>query len=378
MLEWVIVGAGLHGSYLARVLLKSGVSHQQLRIIDPHTEPMTQWYRQTAATGMRYLRSPAAHHLGDGARELIHYAGPQPKSSLLGYYRRPALSLFNAHSRDVVADSGLTRCLLRDRVVSVERSVRGYHVHGREGSLHTRRVLLAVGQPPPQRPAWAQRAGRVQHVFDPEFTAESGIDTHATIIGGGLSAIQVALSWVNAGNAATLLSRHPLQVAAFDADPCYLGPRCLRAFHAETRPEKRRQLVELARHPGTLPATTLHRLAAASDSGRLNQIMGEVVTCENGTLGLLDGRQLQANRIILATGFDNGPPGGNWVAGMAEELQLPRAPDGFPIVSQSLEWAPGLFIGGRLAELELGPAAGNIAGARMAGRRLLKYCRTEH
>lgn len=373
MLEWIIVGAGLHGAYLARLLLANGVAHRQLRVIDPHAEPMTQWRRHTAATDMRYLRSPAAHHLGDGARELIHYAGRQPQAALLGYYRRPALSLFNAHSRAVVASSGIAGCLLRDQVVAIERVTQGYRVHGHNGTLLTRHVLLALGQPQPRRPAWAQQHQQIPHVFDAQFSAGPVANSHATIIGGGLSAVQLALSWVSHGGAATLVSRHALRVAAFDADPCYLGPRCLRAFHAEARPEKRRQLIELARHPGTLPASTMQRLHAANESGRLKQIVGEVAAAHNTTLRLTDGRELSVDRVLLATGFNNIPPGGAWVARMAASLGLARAPDGFPLTGKTLEWAPGLLVCGRLAELELGPAAGNIAGARMAGRRLLKY-----
>lgn len=373
MLDWVIIGAGLHGSYLARQLLNGGVAHRQLRVIDPHPQPLAQWHQHTAATGMRYLRSPAAHHLGNHARELIHYAGQPPKPPLLGYYRRPALSLFNAHSHAVIERSGLGRCLLRDQVQSIERGTSGYRVRGRNNTLATRHVLLALGQPQPRRPSWAQDSGWVPHIFDTQFSSTSAVGGRTTIIGGGLSAVQLALAQVEAGGIATLLSRHRLRVAAFDADPCYLGPRCLRDFQAETRPEKRRQRIELARQPGTLPATMLHRLGAASDSGQLKHSLGEVAAYQDGTLHLADGRQLTAGRVILATGFDNKLPGGDWVAAMAQDLQLPQAPDGFPLVNKTLEWAPGLLVCGRLAELELGPAAGNIAGARMAGRRLLDY-----
>jgi hypothetical protein len=38
----------------------------------------------------------------------------------------------------------------------------------------------------------------------------------------------------------------------------------------------------------------------------------------------------------------------------------------------SLEWADGLLVSGALAELELGPIARNIAGARAAGERLVR------
>jgi hypothetical protein len=40
------------------------------------------------------------------------------------------------------------------------------------------------------------------------------------------------------------------------------------------------------------------------------------------------------------------------------------------VVSKALRWARGLYVMGPLAELELGPTARNIAGARKAADRL--------
>jgi len=39
-------------------------------------------------------------------------------------------------------------------------------------------------------------------------------------------------------------------------------------------------------------------------------------------------------------------------------------------VDKTLCWSPGLYVMGTLAELEMGPIAANIAGARQAARRL--------
>ncbi|MBL8151238.1 MAG: hypothetical protein JNN15_15045, partial [Blastocatellia bacterium] len=45
---------------------------------------------------------------------------------------------------------------------------------------------------------------------------------------------------------------------------------------------------------------------------------------------------------------------------------------GYPIVDRSLKWHPGIYVSGPLAELELGPTARNIIGARTAAEKLLK------
>ncbi|MGQ0623211.1 MAG: NAD-binding protein [Sporichthyaceae bacterium] len=48
-----------------------------------------------------------------------------------------------------------------------------------------------------------------------------------------------------------------------------------------------------------------------------------------------------------------------------------RRVDGWPVVDQSLQVAPGLHVMGPLAELELGPAGRNLWGAQRAATRLV-------
>ena len=55
---------------------------------------------------------------------------------------------------------------------------------------------------------------------------------------------------------------------------------------------------------------------------------------------------------------------------------LPCARCGYPIVDPSLRWHPGVYVSGPLAELELGPVARNIAGARRAGDRIVAAARS--
>jgi hypothetical protein len=87
-------------------------------------------------------------------------------------------------------------------------------------------------------------------------------------------------------------------------------------------------------------------------------------------LSLANGDTVAASHAVLATGFDQARPGGTCVDHAIADLGLPTAPCGYPLVSRALEWRPHLFVTGPLAELELGPTARNIAGARAAGKRL--------
>ncbi|MCG8455952.1 MAG: hypothetical protein MI919_06680, partial [Holophagales bacterium] len=63
--------------------------------------------------------------------------------------------------------------------------------------------------------------------------------------------------------------------------------------------------------------------------------------------------------------------GGQMLDRLVSELELPCASCGYPVVDPWLRWHPRIQVSGPLAELELGPASRNIAGARRAGDRLI-------
>ncbi|NCC37207.1 MAG: hypothetical protein EOM24_35145, partial [Chloroflexia bacterium] len=75
MLDWLIIGGGLHGTHLALVLTaRAGVPAERLRILDPHAHLLAHWDRCTSATGMTYLRSTLVHHLALDPHDLWHFA----------------------------------------------------------------------------------------------------------------------------------------------------------------------------------------------------------------------------------------------------------------------------------------------------------------
>jgi hypothetical protein len=88
------------------------------------------------------------------------------------------------------------------------------------------------------------------------------------------------------------------------------------------------------------------------------------------TLTLSSGEAIQTDRVILATGFDPKRPGGKWLDDAIAEYDLPVADCGYPIVDDCLQWREGLYTTGPLAELEVGPVARNIIGARLAAERI--------
>jgi hypothetical protein len=149
----------------------------------------------------------------------------------------------------------------------------------------------------------------------------------------------------------------------------------MRAFEAETSMERRRQMIREARHRGSMPKDVYQDLRRAVRHGELYlqeaNVKGAMPQADGRLLlSLTSGDTLETDNLLLATGFEQQRPGGRWLDDVIATYELPVAPCGYPVVSKALRWARGLYVMGPLAELELGPTARNIAGARKAADRL--------
>jgi hypothetical protein len=101
MLNWLILGGGIHGVHIAaRLVGEAGVPLGRLRILDPGAHLLERWKACPAAAGMRHLRSTAVHHLDRDPSSLDRFAGmPQRQAPDLFAHAcaRPSLDLFNGH-----------------------------------------------------------------------------------------------------------------------------------------------------------------------------------------------------------------------------------------------------------------------------------------
>jgi thioredoxin reductase len=384
LLDWLILGGGVHGTHLSHALVSTRRwSADRVRVLDPHTEPLAAFWRVTAATGMRYLRSPGVHHLDLSPHSLIQYGKRGPGRSLARFvhpYERPGLALFRAHCEHVVRAFGLDALRVTGRALALTRREGGYRVETERGALDARRVVLAIGLgEQPVVPAWAEpfrRDARVQHLFDANFNRDSfARDAPVVIVGGGISAAQLACHLAREDVPVMVVARHAPRVHRFDSDPQWLGPKGLGGFSRLRDPDARRAVIREARHRGSMPPEVASQVNAHVHARRVRWIEADVtaLTTDAHALHLTLDRapsSLSAARLVLATGFDPRRPGGAMLDDAVERLGLRCAACGYPLVSPGLEWAPGLFVSGPLAELELGPVARNIAGARAAGQKL--------
>jgi glycine/D-amino acid oxidase-like deaminating enzyme len=387
MLEWLIIGGGIHGTYLSLFLTqRKGIRAEHVRVLDPYPQPLALWQQFTANTGMRYLRSSHAHNLHFDPFSLISFTrtrAGQPLADFIEPYGRPSLPLFNAHSQLLIERYHLDALRITGRAQGLTRQADGWRVETESGSLHAKNVILAFGNTErPSWPQWAKEAheagANIHHLFDPAYSRTSPRG-ETVIVGGGITAVQVATALsLEAPGMVTLLMRHQPRVFQFDSDLGWITHQYLDGFHQESDYSRRREMIRAARHRGSMPADVARDLEQATQHGLLDVRIDEVTQVRQAdtaqskpmTLELSSGENIPADHIVLATGFETSRPGGEWLDAAINQYGLPVATDGYPIVDQRLCWSPGLFVCGSLAELEIGPVARNFIGVKLAAERI--------
>lgn len=381
--EWVIIGGGVHGVHAAICLIAAGVPGEQIRIVDPGQVLLSRWMACTEATGMTHLRSPAVHHLGVSPWSLKHFARDlrgrqESRACFAPPYDRPSLELFNAHSMALIEQHRLDEIHMRSRALGIILEGDGVRVRlEHQEALSAGHVLLALGASEQLNlPEWVHASPHVRHVFArgfvfPELDARSRV----AVIGGGISAGQIASRCHALGARVHLFARHLPRVHQFDSDPGWLGPKYMGLFEKEDDPERRRRMIGAARHRGSLPPDVMRRLERAMRAGGVTWHQEEVLGMNasgDGSVELVTASTSHAfDEVLLATGFASKRPGGELVSHLARALPCARC--GYPLTDHWLRWHPNIFLTGPLAELELGPTARNISGARRAGERLMHY-----
>ncbi|MCC5876518.1 MAG: FAD/NAD(P)-binding protein [Candidatus Sumerlaeia bacterium] len=383
MYDWIIVGGGVHGTHLAlRLLNDAKISPDRLAVLDPAGRPLSRWNHCTRNVAMDYLRSTVVHHLDSDPLSLKKFGsngkGPR-KKEFLGTFQRPSYRLFQRHCDHVLESSGIERCYHRATALRIRRKGGYFSVETGEGDVTARHVLLALGLGDQLRfPEWARNAAAlpVHHLFDQQFQTETfEPGQNPVIIGGGISATQLAISLAEKHRCrVTVVARHSPRAHEFDSDSCYMGPKCLNGFWRKTSLADRRDIIQQARKPGTIPRELHGRLRTLQSRDAIRWQVGEVsgVRQDQPGLELKDGQGLAASSVVLATGFETGRPGGPMIDMLVKDMGLKTARCGYPVVGRDLQWGGNLHVTGPLAELELGPVSRNILGARLAADRICR------
>ena len=163
--QWLVVGGGPQGVHVAGRLLREvdGLALDDVCIVDDEDALLRKWKTRAENTGMRYLRSPASLHLGDGERELLRHAETHApridkrEPPFAPDYARPRLDVFNDHCDFLVDAHGLAAAHRRGEVAAVADAGDAYAVTvrraGGDETLRAANVVLAVGGAAPAYPA---------------------------------------------------------------------------------------------------------------------------------------------------------------------------------------------------------------------------------
>lgn len=377
MYEWIIIGGGIHGCMIATSLLKSGkVKKEEILIIDPHTEPLERWKERTERIQMPFLRSPSVHHIDVAPFSLDKYAKKiNYDNPFYGYYDRPSLGLFNQHAASVFEEACLQDSWCQTKVKQMEKQGPVWGIETEDHQIYyTKNSVIAIGNNELHYPPWATEWNKGYHIFDSELNMDN-IKPPLLIIGGGITAAHTAIGLSHRfPGEVTLMSRHPFRVHNFDSDPGWLGPKYLDAYSQIKNYDVRRKMIHQARHRGSIPSELYSRLHHLKKHGKLSIVQSEIQTVfsESNILMTKESTVYRPATVLFATGFESALTNQRWLLHLIAKENLICSNCGYPIVEESLEWCPHLYVMGPLAELEIGPASRNIIGARKATERIMK------
>lgn len=382
--DCVIVGGGIHGTYLSQRLFEdTATDPSAVAILDPNERLLDSFRTKAQACGMDSLRSTFVHHIGTDPFGLESLAEAHDREDELrptvDYPDRPSLDLFIDHADYVIESKDLDDLHIQAVVESIrECSDGGVRLTTSDGVIYARTCVLAIGNGGRYRlPDWADGVNRTTHVwdgFDPNADSERTV-----VVGGGITAAQLACEL---SEPVTMLTRHPLQWEVSEADPPWLNWRHIeRKLHCHPPGSAARlAVVDDARYDATIPPHLYDTIERRLDDGRLHILQGEVEAAasreDNVRLTLDDGLEVAADRVVCATGFE--PVGSHpFVDRLSDSLGLVRGACGLPVLSdETLAWRTvdgrdlPLYITGALALGTVGPYAPNLPGARRAADRI--------
>ncbi|MGH3896859.1 MAG: FAD/NAD(P)-binding protein [Pseudonocardiaceae bacterium] len=375
----LVVGAGPHALTCCSYLLRQRPAlHERLLAVDPDGW-LTCWNRQFDALGIDRLRSHVIDHPDPEPYALWQFAqGPDKE---MGPYTAPGVKLFADFCRTIIARYGLDEVLRRGRVERIVNSDQGLWAMLAAGDrILAQRVVLATNTRVPRLPGWARDLatqappGRILHTEELDLRGVSLAGERVMVIGSGLTAGQIALAALTRGATVTLVSRSRLRRQVFDVQGGWLTPTELRGFYAEPAAHRRVELIEAARRSSMTPVVVI-ALEEGISTGTIDVREGSEVqsaTWDGSCWRVnLDQRTMEVHRIWLATGTVPRLDTGSLLAQVVVSRPTEVA-GGLPVLDSACRW-PGteIHLMGGLAALQLGPAARNLVGARMAAERIV-------
>ncbi|MEO1065288.1 MAG: hypothetical protein AAFZ07_28055 [Actinomycetota bacterium] len=384
-IDTLVVGAGPQAlTVLSRWLTDRPAVVGDVLAVDPAGTWLRTWDRQFARQRIDVLRSPGVHHPDPDEMAFLHAhryrsrpAGPARGSghALRGPLRRPETAAFARFCRDLAGRTGLAQRVRPATVVDLrpltgEVSSSRWEAELCDGAMVRARQVVWAGNPRlPCVPSEVELCEVVVHAGTVDVgSARPG--QRIAVLGGGQTAGQLALGAARCGAEVAVVCREPLRIRDLDVDAGWLMDDHLAPFASIDDPVQRRQVVEQARR-GSMTADLVDALGRASV--QCLDAAGELSARRDGRGAIvrLAGVDLPVDRVWVATGSTPDLRADPVLARLAA-AGAPHV-DGWPVLDDRLRWRDGLVVIGALAALTLGPAAGNLGGARAAAELLAPH-----
>ena len=387
-----IVGAGIHGVSIAlRLLREIPTAAKQLAIVDRHPQPLVQWRDKTERQGMTVLRSPAVHHISPDALGIVEYAERHNRTNELAPpYAQPSTQLFWDFCNAVLTELTEHQGYYQFEVAKLrwDKGTGRFPfrlISTRNEGFRSRCVILAIGADdcayvPPEFTQWQrQYPDKVIHASQFAVSKEFGTTpAKIVIVGGGLTAGTLAKSLSEGGHSVALIVRKQLKVEQFDFPPVWLGPKALAEFASETDFQRRYDIIQQNRGEGSITPDIMEALTNAPNLDLypetcVHNIVTEAAykSAQRLQIETTRGPITEVSYVILATGYRFDLHRYGFLKELITQHQI-RLVRGLPRLDADLQLHPiqNLFCSGAMAQLQIGPASGNIAGANLAYERL--------
>lgn len=382
-----IIGGGIHGISIALRLLRDiPTASRNIAIVDRHPEPLAQWRLKTERQGMKFLRSPAVHHVTSDPLGIVEYAEQHNRNDeLIPPYSQPSTTLFWDYCNDALAELTHHHIYHQFEVAKLRwdegtgkypfRLISTDNIGFRSGC-----VILAIGSDdcayiPSEFTEW-QRQYPERIIHSSQFSVNSqqlsGDIGKIVIVGGGLTAGTLAKCLSEKGHRVVLIARKQLKTEQFDFLPIWLGPKALSEFANETDFQRRYQTIQENRGEGSITPEVMETLENNSNINIYPEThICNIVSAQGLQVETIRGTIANVSRIILATGYKFNLRRYGFMEELIRQHQIPLV-CGFPKLDDNLEFYPikNLFGSGAVAQLQIGPASGNIAGANLAYERI--------
>lgn len=366
----IVIGGGVHATTFGLDVLHP--SAKSFAFIDPECRLMERWRRQTAATGMRFMRSSMKYGISPEFPLNIYakFVDESPPSEILTSdgIRRPSLRLFNRQARYLIDHFGLEQHLIQGTVDNIrKRFWGGYHLETVSGdTVSARNIIVAMGGNKFRVPDDLHFFDypQVHHVLDAdrEDTLEySG--RKIAVIGQGISAAHLVNQLARDNDVHVF--GNGWKVAELDAFKEYSDTYTLeRQFHPLIA-VGRNALIRRVSNPGTIPKYLYEELENQPYTQALRQFLFKIDYRGMSVTNPFQVRQY-FDLVLLATGFKPEIP--EFLDSFAKEHTLPRSWDeSMPVIEKSLKWGgENVYVTGALGKYGLGPFAPNVIGAHLA------------